>query len=157
VDLLGVLADLVRVLDAGSDQVLHALECVQLGEWFVQVVAGDGVFLDQEFDEDCLVESPALVVGAAFVEFLGVREELEAPLDEGDAVSEVFGDGLHSLAQLFSLRGDAAEPLADVVPWDGPVGGEVDEVGFFDAEALELGGELFLSSRAEPSLSARRS
>ena len=53
VNLLGVLADLVRVLDAGRDQVLQALECVQFGERFVQVVAGDVFFLDEEFDEQC--------------------------------------------------------------------------------------------------------
>lgn len=73
---LGVFADLVRALDAGSDQVLHALEGVQLGERFVQVVAGDGVFLDEEFDEQCLAESAALFIGAAFVEFLGSSRSL---------------------------------------------------------------------------------
>lgn len=57
--------DLVRVLDAGCDQVPYAPDGVQLGEWFVQVVAGDFFFLNEEFVEERLAESRALFVGAA--------------------------------------------------------------------------------------------
>lgn len=120
------------------------MDGAETGERFLQLVVDDVVLLDVEPGEEGLIEEPALSVAAAAVEVMGVGEQSEAGFDEPGVGGEVIGGVLQALGELLAFLFDAAELLADLRLREAAVGGEVQQVGFLDIEAMQLVGQLLL-------------
>jgi hypothetical protein len=105
-------------------------------------VTGDVVVVDVELVEDGLVEEAALLVVAAAVERLGIFEQGETEFDQPGAVGEVFVGLVQAFGQVSALAVDVSELRLDLGLGEGVVGGEVEQIVFFDVQRPDFAGEL---------------
>ncbi|QZY52874.1 hypothetical protein [Leucobacter tenebrionis] len=93
---------------------------------------------DVDVGEDGLVEFAAGGFAGVEVQLVGVLEQIEVRVEERSAAGEAAVDLAELFGDALPVAGDLAEALADAFLRERAVGGEVEEVVFFDGELCEL-------------------
>ncbi|MGV9193595.1 hypothetical protein ACQ143_04555 [Microbacterium sp. MC2] len=93
---------------------------------------------DVDVGEDRLVELASGRFTGVEIQLVGVLEQIEVGVEERSAAGEVAVYLAELLGHAPPVTGDVAQALADAFLRERAIGGEVEEVVFFDGELCEL-------------------
>ncbi|MGW4366300.1 hypothetical protein ACWEKT_11700 [Nocardia takedensis] len=112
---------------------------MKLGERLVKLTCLGSVDVNVETLVERLVQVTTDIVGAGFVELLGVGKQVDGSFEDLDANCQFDSGSGEAGFDAGPVVVDLAQPLLDLVLWEGAIGGEVEEPFLFGIEFLEAG------------------